>query len=294
MEVHGDPIFDKNGKIIQIIEYFIDVTQRKKAEEELLVAYDKLQKTQLELIQSSKMAAVGQLAAGISHELSQPLTGIRGFAQTILLDLDKETVIREDLERIIRQVDRMDTIIKNVRFFSRKSEFAISELDINKPVEDALMLLTEQLKVHNVRLVIELEKNLPKIKGDCNQLQQVFLNLIANARDAMDSLKDQREATLFIKTSFARAMNVVVVNVRDTGCGISENVLEHIFNPFFTTKPPGKGTGLGLSIVYRIVESHGGKVSVESREGVGTCFTAVFPIVGTFLPEGTEKGEVGI
>ncbi|MFH1996349.1 MAG: PAS domain S-box protein [Candidatus Omnitrophota bacterium] len=255
-----------------------DITKRKKAERALEDAYQKLKETQQQLIQSAKMAAMGQLAAGISHELNQPLTGVKGFAQAALADLDEKSPIRADLDKIVEQTDRMDGIIQNVRFFAKKSEFKMEEIDINKPVEDSLMLLSQQLKLHNIRLTKSLAKGPLKLKGDSNQLQQAFLNFITNARDAIDSLDGHQGGEITVKTALSRDKKKIEVTFEDTGCGISKENLENIFNPFFTTKSPAGGVGLGLSIVYRIIEGHGGRVEVSSKEGKGTTFKIKLPI----------------
>ena len=274
----GVPMLKEGGNIREWVGICIDITERKKAEEKLTQAYDELRRTQEQLIQSSKMAAMGQLAAGISHELNQPLTGIKGFAQAAFEDLDDKNPAREDLSKIIEQTDRMDKIIKNMRFFAKKSEFTMEELDINKPIEDAIALLSEQLKVHNIELQRRLAKDLPKIQGDSNQLQQVFLNLLSNSRDAMEILKRPEGGKITIKTSLAKDKNYIEIIVEDTGCGISKENQHNIFNPFFTTKSPSGGMGLGLSITYRIIEAHKGAISFESAEGKGTMFKILLPI----------------
>jgi PAS domain S-box-containing protein len=275
------PVKDGNGNTIGILGIFWDVTERKKAEQALQDAYNKLKDAQEELIQSGKMAAMGQMAAGISHELNQPLTGIKGFTQAVLMDLDKDSPIRQDLNRIVEQADRMDKIIKNIRLFARKSEFKTEELDINKPIQDALMLLSQQLKLHNIRVNRALAKGLPKIKGDPNQLQQVFLNLITNARDAMDSLNSADAKELTIKACLSQDKKNIEITFQDTGCGISPKDLKNIFNPFFTTKSTAGDIGLGLSIAYRIIENHKGRIEVESQVGKGTTFRITLPIVKT-------------
>jgi len=275
VEISSRVVNIEEGVIQSIVR---DITGRKKAQRELEDAYQKLKETQEQLIQSAKMAAMGQLAAGISHELNQPLTGIKGFAQAAFMDLKESDPLRADLSKIIEQADRMDRIIKNVRFFARKSEFKMEELDINQPIEDSLMLLSQQLKVHNIRVAKHFAENLPKIKGDQNQLQQIFLNLITNAKDAIGNLNNPDGGELLIKTSLSEDKKNIEVVFQDTGCGISEENLSNVFNPFFTTKSPGGGIGLGLAIVYRIVENHQGKIEFESQEGKGTTFKITLPV----------------
>lgn len=272
---------DKQGNVIGYFATVKDITEHKKSEKELESAYQKLKEAQQQLIQSGKMAAVGQLAAEISHELNQPLTGIKGFAQAALRELNKNNPLRKDLKRIEEQADRMDEIIKNIHFFARKSEFKMQDLDINKPIEDSLMLLTQQLRVHNIRLRTSLDKDLPKIKGDFNQLQQAFLNLITNARDAIDSLKSPDGGELLVRTSLSEDKKKIEATFKDTGCGIPKENLEHIFNPFFTTKSLEGGIGLGLAIVYRIVEDHKGRIEVESRAGKGATLKIILPVLAT-------------
>jgi PAS domain S-box-containing protein len=288
----------KDGKIIDVeisVNYtkeggrrlFVfsrDISGRKKAQEELEKAYRNLKETQEELVQSSKMAAMGHLAAGISHELTQPLTGIKGFAQARVMNLDKKNPLGNDLRKIIEQADRMNEIIKNVRLFARKSNFKMDKLNINKPINDSLILLSQQLKLRNIVLKKSLANNLPKIKGDSNQLEQVFINLITNARDAIDSLNTARGGELIIKTSLSDDKKNIEITFQDTGCGISKENLGHVFNPFFTTKSPFKGMGLGSAVAYRIIENHKGKMTVESQEGKGTCFRIILPAVKEFTP----------
>jgi len=272
------PIYNDENEVIGTTGIARDITERKKYEEELKDAYRRLKETQEELIQTSKMAAMGQLAAGISHELNQPLSGIKGFAQTALLDLPENSQIRDDINRIIEQADRMDKIIKNVRFFSRKSDFVMEIVDIHKPLEDALLLLHEQLKIHDITIQEHFDTSIPGIYGDANQLQQVFINLINNAKDAIEATGRTEGRVIGIITRLNGDEKYIEISIHDQGCGIPQEHLAYLFNPFFTTKSPGGGMGLGLSIVYRIVENHNGKISVESESGKGTTFKIILPV----------------
>ena len=276
---YSSPLVDSRGKYHGRVWYFRDITNRKRVEEELKDTCEKLKEAQQQLIQSGKMVAMGQLASGISHELNQPLTAIKGFAQVALMDLDKKGLIREDLNKIVAQSDRMDQIIKNVRLFARKPEFKMEETDINQPIEASLMLLSEQLRVHNIKLNKSLAKDLPKVEGDKNELQQVFLNLITNARDSIDSLKSPNGGELIIKSTLSKNKKNIEITFEDTGHGISKEDLSNVFNPFFTTKSPDGGIGLGLSITHRIIENHKGTIEAFSEEGKGATFKITLPIL---------------
>lgn len=266
------------GRTVRTYGVNQDITERKKAEENLKAAYEKLKQTQQQLIQTSKMVAMGQLAAGISHELNQPLTGIKGFAQIISIDLDEGHPLKKDLEKIIEQANRMDAIIKNVRFFARKSDFILKKINVCEPLEKALALLSQQLTVHDISINKVIAENLPEIQGDPNQLQQVYINLITNAYDAINSRLESKGGQISIKVFLSDDRQNIEIVLEDNGSGMSKAVLENIFNPFFTTKSPGGGMGLGLSIVYRIIENHKGSINVESKEGKGTIVRIRFPV----------------
>ncbi|MCX5707970.1 MAG: PAS domain S-box protein [Candidatus Omnitrophica bacterium] len=250
---------------------------RRKAEQTLKFSYKKLKGTQEALVQSEKMAAMGQLAAGISHELFQPLTGIKGFAQAALLDLDEKNPLCEYLTKIIEQSGRMEIIIGNVRSFAKKTEFSLKPIDINSPIDDCLSLLGTQLKLQGIQVKKQLAENLPKVNADANQLQQVFINLITNAKEALEQKNAIGEKELSITTSYNEASGHVEAVFRDTGAGIPKQKLNKIFEPFYTSKPNGKSLGLGLSIVQGIIDSHAGKIAVESVPGKGTSITIALP-----------------
>lgn len=277
-EISVSPIFNEQGEVTATVHIAKDITARKKAEQQLRAAYQQLKETQQQLIQSSKMAAMGQLAAGISHELNQPLTGIKGFAQAVLMDLGEESPLIGDIEKIIQQSDRIDNIIKNVRIFARKSDFTMKKININQPIEDSLMLLSEQLRVHNITVNKSLSPDLPKIQGDPNQLQQAFLNIITNARDAIESSKNPEAGEIAIKSYLCQDNSNIEIIFQDNGCGIHKEQLGNLFNPFFTTKGPDRGMGLGLAICYRIIESHKGRIEVESQVGKGSTFKIILPL----------------
>jgi signal transduction histidine kinase len=235
-----------------------------------------LKETQVQLIQSGKLAAVGTLAAGVAHELNQPLMVIRGYAQELLGDeriADEE--IREDLGRIEAQTTRMSAIITHLRDFSRQSKGTRQVTDLNQVVTHALTFLGQQLKTRNIEVVQELNAALPKVWADPLQIEQVLLNLVTNARDAMEKVG---KGAIVIRTEQARD-TWVALSVTDTGPGIPSDLQGRIFDPFFTTKEVGKGTGLGLSICHGIAEEHGGELRVESpvAEDGGARFTLMLP-----------------
>jgi len=237
-----------------------------------------LRETQAQLIQASKMAAMGQFGAGVAHELNQPLAGISGYTDLLLLKMEKETAEWRYAKKIEDQCVRMTKIVNNLRTFARQSKFEYSETDVNQPIDDALMLLGEQLRSHNIKVKRDLAPNLPKVTADANQLEQVFLNLVSNAKDAIDP---QGSGTITIISRQSEKTDFVEVLVIDTGTGMDSSTISDIFNPFFTTKDVGKGTGLGLSISLGIIEDHGGRIEVHSVKNRGTAFRISLPVMGS-------------
>jgi two-component system NtrC family sensor kinase len=259
-----------------------------------------LQAAQLQLVQSEKLAAVGTLAAGVAHELNQPLMVIRGYAQELLSDPRiAEAEIREDLQRIEAQTTRMTAIITHLRDFSRQSRGKRQRTDLNQVVGQALTFVGQQLKLRNIAVVQSLDAALPPVWADPFQLEQVLLNLVTNARDAMEGT-GIGAGTLTVTTRRAARIadcrlpiadlpekskignlqsEMLELAVTDTGPGIPPEVRARIFDPFFTTKEVGKGTGLGLSICHGIVQEHGGEIQVESpvADGRGTRITLRLP-----------------
>ncbi|MFH1878969.1 MAG: ATP-binding protein [Candidatus Omnitrophota bacterium] len=279
---------DEFGSIAELIDNFFK--QKKELEEEVRErekAENGLRETQRQLIQAGKMTAMGHMASGISHELNQPLFIMRGNLQLMGME-EKDAELKNAIETVIAQIDRMSGIITNMSEFARNSEFKFENVDINAPIEDAVDLLYNQLRLDNISLKKYLEPRLPKITGDANQLQQVFVNFITNSWDAINSVEKPGKREITIKSALGEGRDHVEVLFSDTGCGISAENLEYIFNPFFTTKPPGSGMGLGLSIAYSIIERHRGRINVESEPGKGAAFKVIFPVADK-VRGGTQK-----
>jgi len=245
------------------------------ANEDLARANTELRETQAQLIQAAKMAALGEFGAGVAHELNQPLAGIKGYAQLCLQLIDRDHPLRKRLEAIDEQATRMKNITETMWNLARQSKFEYGWVHIAGPVQDAFTLLNEQLRLANVEPVFRPPDDLPPVYGDANQLHQVFLNLFTNARDAIQSVN--RPGVLIVRASETHDGRYVQVLVVDSGPGIPQNVIDSIFNPFFTTKDPGKGTGLGLSINYSIIQQHNGYLDVYSEEDRGTVFRILLP-----------------
>jgi PAS domain S-box-containing protein len=272
---------DQKGQIIGTLGVFKDLTEKKKLEEEL-------QRTQAHLIQAGKMRALGDLVAGVAHELNNPLMAADTFLHVIREKLTPEDENQRRLELIQKCNERIAKIINHLRDFSRQSKFDFRPMDVTEPIENALMITGQQMINHGIRIIKEFQPDLPKIRGDANQLEQVFLNLISNARHAME--RAERKKELIIAASLLRhnGWNDVEVIVKDTGNGIPPESIDKIFEPFFSTKEVGQGTGLGLSICYGIIESHGGRIEVESKMNEGTTFRVLLPVLSPRLGTALE------
>jgi C4-dicarboxylate-specific signal transduction histidine kinase len=246
-------------------------------EESFNRAYEKLKSTQAQLVQSAKLASIGELASGIAHELNQPLMVIRGTAQLIRRGHRKSSFAAEDLLENIGYIEkntkRMMNIINHLRIFSRQSQADIESVDVNKIIEECFLMVGEQLRLRNIQVKKDLAPDLPKVLGDANLLKQVFLNLMTNARDAMNDGGTLNIVTRYLLSHTGNEdseTNIVEMSFSDTGGGISSECLGKVFDPFFTTKEVGKGTGLGLSISYGIMKDHQGEIEIALRQLSGT------------------------
>lgn len=282
----------------------------------LEITNKRLKRAQEELLISEKLASIGRLAAGVAHEVGNPLGAILGYTKILQEGMDNREEGLSYLRRIETEIDRINHIVKGLLDFSRPTKFEIQELDVNTIIKNTISLLSHQKSFKQMKTKIDLEPKLPPIRADESQLQQVLINLFLNAADAMPdggtlSVKtDETEVrgdmrggleAMFprrrksdpeksdyshlrkfkpiplIYDKYSEGDRLVRINISDTGCGIKKGDLQKIFDPFFTTKPPDKGTGLGLSISLRIIEFFNGEIKVESQVGRGSTFTILLP-----------------
>jgi two-component system NtrC family sensor kinase len=263
---------------------FNQMTEKLKAANEELVEWGttlekkvkertkELMEMQAHLIQSEKLAGLGKLAAGIAHEINNPLGGILIYSHLLLEDTKKDTAQYENLKKIVKETTRCKNIVKGLLEFARPKEPEMSPTDVNDVVDRALSIFERQALFQNIRIQKELS-DVPRLIADGAQLQQVFTNIIANAAEAMDG-----SGVLTIRTSMDCQTDCIKVEFTDTGHGIREEDKSRLFEPFFTTKEVGKGTGLGLAISYGIVQKHQGSIKVESELGKGSTFTVILPL----------------
>jgi two-component system NtrC family sensor kinase len=229
------------------------------------------------LLQSEKMSSIGQLVSGVAHELNNPLTGIMGFSQLLLLK-DLEPAARQQVETIYQEAERASKIVANLLTFARRREARKEPANLNTLIERVLELRNYDLRVRNIDVVQDFDLDLPDTMVDTNQILQVLLNIIINAEQAMrPGLDDGGQGTLRITTRTVRA-GVVAASFADSGPGMSQETLRRIFDPFFTTKEAGDGTGLGLTISYGIIEEHGGRIWAESSS-TGSTFHVELPVL---------------
>ncbi len=262
---------DEEEQVIGTAGIFRDISEQK-------ILEAKLKTTQARLVEATKMRALGELVAGVAHEINNPLMASKTILHVILKNLAQDFPERERLELIQRCNDRIERIVDHLREFSRQTKPEFRMININKSIENALIMTGQQLLNHNIKITKNLSSDLPEIMADNNQLEQVFLNLIANARDALDEKHDEKE---LIISSYAKNDDnkpSIVVSFRDNGIGIPKENLDKIIEPFFSTKPVGKGTGLGLSLCFGIIESHAGRIDIQSELGKGTNVKIYLPV----------------
>ncbi len=267
IERFARPVFDRHGQQLGWLEVYRDITGQRLIESRMF--------------HTERVAALGQLASGIAHELNNPLTSILGYAQLLL----RRTAGSErdaDAGRILKEAERASRIAKNLLLFARETKLERTLVNLNEIVERTLELRSYQLRLENIQVELNLEPRLPPTQADAAQLQQVLLNLMVNAEQAIQ--QGGGKGHIWLSTRLYSS-DRVAFEVADDGPGIPPEIVPRIFDPFFTTKPPGVGTGLGLSILYSIVHQHGGAISVEDRPGGGMTFTVAFPIAAGVLTE---------
>ena len=286
------PIWEKKGKILKFIEISRDITKRKSDEKKTREHLQKmveertrqLKESHEQLLHQDKMASLGKLSSSVVHEINNPVAGILNLVLLSKRILKEDTVTESELGVFSQYLDLMETetrrvtrIIGNLLAFARQSKIEVTRFDVNELIEQTLMLNANLLRLNKVRIIEDLERNLPLIRGSEDQIQQVVMNLISNAVESMAQAPGKR---LTLKTASTTDKNAVKMQIMDTGSGIPSAYISKIFEPFFTTKKKGKGVGLGLSVVYGIIEEHGGKMYVDSTEGRGTCFTITLQTAG--------------
>ncbi|MGE5249710.1 MAG: GAF domain-containing protein [Bacteroidota bacterium] len=251
------------------------IRQLRQTQSELKARMEAQEAAESRLLQAAKLAAVGEMAAGIAHELNNPLTTVTGFTELVLQDLPPDTDYKEDLEMILREARRASDVVRRLLDFSRQGERTRARTDVNEIVEDVIALTQHLIHTSGVQLTINLAGDLPWVSVDRNQMKQVLLNLIHNSLQAMPS-----GGSLQVGTDARRRddREWVLMIVSDTGTGISVQDRERVFEPFFTTKGNSGGTGLGLSVTYGIVTDHGGFIDIESEVGQGSTFTVWIPV----------------
>jgi two-component system NtrC family sensor kinase len=217
---------------------------------------------------------MGQLAAGVAHEINNPLGTVLIYSHMLLKELPGEDPRRDDLEMITREADRCRNIVAGLLDFSRQNKPRNDFTNVNELLTETLALLEKQEQLQGMRIETQLEPDLPNTVLDSDQMKQAFINVFKNAAEAMPEGGSLRVGTVLSENGTS-----ISIRFSDTGCGIPEENLERIFHPFFTTKQIGKGTGLGLAIVYGIVKMHRGSISVDSKVGVGSTFTITLPVV---------------
>ncbi|GBE58362.1 blue-light-activated protein [bacterium BMS3Abin01] len=272
--VSVNPIKDESGNVIGMVHVMSDITDKNRLRNQL--------------IRSEKMVAVGQLVAGVAHELNNPLTGVMGYAQLLMRryqDRDEETT--RDLAAVISETERATRIVQNLLSFARKHKPQKNMVDVNAAVEDVVELREYELKVNDIKVAVELDRDLPLTMADMHQIQQVLLNVINNAAEA---LRDRKDGQIKVMTRHDDAF--IRVTVSDNGAGIDPDDLPRVFDPFFTTRDVGQGTGLGLSVCYGIIEEHGGEITINSEPGKGASVSFSLPVVSAAAGDNAGPEEV--
>ncbi|HXX00635.1 MAG TPA: PAS domain S-box protein [Candidatus Acidoferrales bacterium] len=272
VQVNASPLFDEHGQISGVVSSGQDVTESRRIEQQLA--------------QKEKFTAMGQMMVGAAHELNNPLTAILGVTD-LLRERATDDTTRRQVELVLKQARRAATIVQNLLAFSRPVTLGRTRLNLGDVVKEVLLLEAATLDQKKIRVTFDAPRDLPPIEGDRKLLKEVFLNIIANAEQAMPP--DRDHGTLAIKLS--RVGNQVRVSFTDDGIGIPPESMGKIFDPFFTTKRPGGGSGLGLTICLAVVKEHGGRIEAESAPGSGAAFHVFFPVLAESSPEAPDSGS---
>jgi PAS domain S-box-containing protein len=265
-DVTATPIEGSKGEQNRALLFLRDVTEKRMQE--------------LQLMQAEKLSSIGVLAAGVAHEINNPLSSVAGYAEALLRRIKDEETLAEDprfevfpkyLQVIIRESYRCKGIIDCLLSFSRKSDGSISTINVNEILIEVLELIRYKARYEKIEIQTDLQSDLPDILGDPTGLRQVCMNLLINAHQAISGAGFVEISTRMTEQS------MVVLQIRDSGCGIAKDAIDQIWDPFFTTKNVGKGIGLGLAVTYNIIKRHGGEISVESQVGRGSKFTVRIP-----------------
>ncbi|HZR25051.1 MAG TPA: ATP-binding protein [Vicinamibacterales bacterium] len=270
---HAEPTPDAG--VVRVDALIRDVSERKKLDDETRDIYH-------QLLQAEKMAALGQTISGVAHELNNPLATILSWAERLSERKNLEDPVRRGLETILSESERAARIVRNLLTFARKRQTTRAMVDVNQVIRETLALRAYEQRVTNVTVLDALAAGLPQVFADGHQIQQVLLNLVINAEQAMVS--SHGRGTLVVRTWHDADNEAVILEINDDGPGIPDDLQPKIFDPFFTTKEVGKGTGLGLTVAYAIVQEHGGRIRLESRPSGGASFYVELPVSGTKLP----------
>ena len=257
-------IYDEQGQEIASVGIFKDLRERLRMERDL-------QRTREALLESEKLAAMGRLTSQIAHELNNPIYGIMNTLELLKTEIPPENKRRKILDLSLSEIERLSEMLRNMLSFSKPEEEARKKIDLNNLIEGILLMMEKQMREANIKIVRQFDPEIPEILASTNQMRQVFLNMFKNAKEAMP-----KGGTLIVGTK--REHGAVLIQIEDTGSGISEEIRNKIFEAFFTTKQKVKGVGLGLSVCYGIIKDHGGEIRVGSEEGKGTTFTIVLPL----------------
>lgn len=275
ISLYASIIYDE-GQEIATIGFFHDMREHIRIQEEL-------EDTQLQLLQSEKMASLGKLAAGVAHQINNPLGGITLFAKLMMEEYDLPQDALTDLNRILKDAQRCRDTVKELLEFTRQTRHLMQPNDINKLLNRTLFLLENQAIFQNIEIQKDFLDNLPLVSSDAQQLNHLFMNIILNAAQAMEG-----NGVLSMQTSLLHHKGRVRIQISDSGPGIPKEALPHVFEPFYTTKEEGKGTGLGLSLAYNIVENHDGRIVARNNPDQGVTFTIDLPI-----KQKSRQGEEG-